>query len=619
MNEEKIYLPSYEQLGLPPSIFVFYLQKSDQILPLLIFINFILQLASFYYFESMDDDNFEIFFSSMLYSSSFAVNLFFNFDFLLKILLFEEAMSLKYYSFFFLAVDAISGPLAFIFNIYLMFNYSEFTLGMLHCLLTLKILTVRSIRKLLIRIYRIIPLILPIIFYIFLIIYLVSSIGSKYFPEIHIFDWGNHLKALFAAFRTFTFDCWGGVIKTAFDRSAIIEALLMVFIVIFDGICLMNFFYACVIDFLSISKDPKKIAIIIDRNYQRLEKHNSFFMHKIIAGSYYSYFMMLFFVLFFAKDALEVDHKSESFKIIFSITIILFNFHFFIYFLYMKNKWGQMKDESRKKEKLAFMLNLVCGPIALIILIYGLYSNGEVNLMLNSILILKVFTIDRLKYLIFDNMYVAINIFPIFLLIFIFSFCLAFVGADIFHNYPDSFGNLNIAFVTILQIVTLDGWNEFLDHASFELACFFELSIIIIFQWSILSIMIVKSCDVMRDFYFKAWKLKNILPSEIKKEESILISNLNKVINNIDKIEIIGQFFSRKKFHRKKMELNKHLDCEINVEDSNSLKFLEDLKKSLRDEKQMKVSIKFEEKEIRIRADKMFKLMKFNNNVVKCF
>lgn len=618
MDEEKIIsLQSYEEFDLPPSLLKFCIQKSDKILLFPIIMNFIFQLASFYHFESIDDENFENALSSGFYSISFAINLFFNFDFLLKCIFFDESMSLKSYSLFFLFVDAISGPIALILNIYLMISYSEFILGFLHCLLTLKILTLLSIRKLLFRIYRVLPLILPIIFYIFILIYLTSSIVSKYFSQIHIFDCGNHLNALFYAFKTITFDEWGGVIKASLEHANIAEALFLIFISIFNGMCVMNFFYACVFDFLLISKNPDRISLIIDRNYQRLEKHNLLLMNKIVAGSYYSFFIVFFLIISFLKDALEFDNTTESFKIIFSMMTILFNLHFFMYFFHMRNKWDQMKDESKRKEKLTFILNLVCGPVAIIFLSYGLYSKGEIHSILNLIVIIKAFTIDRIKYIIFDNIQVALKVFHLFLIIFVFSFCLSFLGADIFRKYPNSFGNLNTAFVSILQIITLDSWNGFLDHSSFLSASLFISFIIAVLQWVILPITVAKACNTMRDSYFKIWKMNKLIPKEIKKAEFVLISRLHRVICDIEKIDISTHFFFRKKLINQNVELIKYLDCQINVESLKSLEILKELKKSIKDSKQNKVKIKFEGKEIFMKANKMLKLAKFNNNVVK--
>ena len=110
-----------------------------------------------------------------------------------------------------------------------------------------------------------------------------------------------------------------------------------------------------------------------------------------------------------------------------------------------------------------------------------------------------------------------------------------------------------------------------MDKTSFGATFFFMISNVIVFQWIIMPILIAKSCTVMRDSYFKLLKLKKIIiPDETKKEEFVQVSTLQKIIINIEK------------FQNKKIEYNKHLDCQINVNDLKSMKLLEELKKFLK-------------------------------------
>lgn len=278
-----------------------------------------------------------------------------------------------------------------------------------------------------------------------------------------------------------------------------------------------------------------------------------------------------------------------------------------------------MKHESKTRMKLTLLFNLVCGPVAQMLLIYGLYTKEEIHEYLNSILILKFFTIGQIKHLIFDNLKVAVQLFPILLFIFVFCLFLAFLAADLFNQRADSFGDLNLSFITVIQIITLVAWKKHLDHDQLEIASFFEVSLIIIFQWGVICIMVAHSCNVMRYSYYKLLKLEKIFPCKVEIEECSHITKLNKAIAQIEKIEIINHFFLRNRYKSKIKEVNKYLNQNLSVEDSKTINSLAKIKKLFKNVDHSIMKIEYNGKKVEMQGYRIFRFVKLNDNIFKSF
>lgn len=559
-----------------------YLYISDRIIPIIWTISLIIQLYDYSLLESNEESTFNNF--SLLYGLNLAISLFYTFDFLIKIYWRSHLISLPHYTRFFLYIDLISGILGPISIMISIFYFSLISVAISHMILFSKFFTLSGIRNLLMRFYKIGPALLPFVFHIFLFIYILTSLGINIIGENTNRYWKNYSNSFLNIFALLTFDNWGSVVFASVNNSGWFSGLFLTFLAFFVNYCILSFFNSCVVDFLYIySKNPKLMQEIIEFN-NREEKINNTLLFKIVVGKYYTFIMVGLFGFFIWKELGSSQWDDELYICIMFFLILFSNIHFFFYLVFISEYWNNFDNNFQTKEILAIIIHILAGPLAFILFFHKIYNIQTLNI-INILLILKTFTINQSKYLLFDNLKAILKFFHFNFFFFVAAYFLAFFACGIFlENFPDDFSSTNKSFIKILQTIVLDGWSPFLRKIDdeFIIATIFDFSIILVFQFIFLNILIASYCAYMTKVYISRCDILYTYNSSLMKTKT----NENfdhkkiKIYEIIENIEII-EFTESENIKLKNLKQN--LDDCIEIKDCES-NFIMTLKKKIREE-----------------------------------
>ncbi|KRX06504.1 hypothetical protein PPERSA_05117 [Pseudocohnilembus persalinus] len=111
---------------------------------------------------------------------------------------------------------------------------------------------------------------------------------------------------------------------------------------------------------------------------------------------------------------------------------------------------------------LFILIDLFCGPVALLIDLHFIISNQIfTSIYLSDVFrMLKIFSLTKIRILIKDIFHVVPLASDIFAAMVFVYYIFSFQGFVIFHNiHPDYFGNLFISMLSMFQVTTFDSWN----------------------------------------------------------------------------------------------------------------------------------------------------------------
>lgn len=510
-------------------------------------------------------------FISLFLVFNIVISLFFTFDFVVKIWYIKRMNEIPNYNLLFLICDFISGPVTFLFSLKVLILFTLYEYQIIFLLISLRIFSVKQIRQKILKIYEMMYLTAPFLLYLIGFAYIFCSIAIIFFKDLDDEDWGNYGKASFSLFQMLTLDNWGnGGLKSYYSQGNWMGMIIVVFNFAFN-FCFFNYFVGCLVDYLNFSKEI--LQKIYKINSGEDEKINSF-LKDCIWGNNYCFWIKVSFVIMIVKEILFIINRISFFAclLINLAYCVVYTAHFIVFYCGYSQEI-KIKQEEKKFEIILFILHFCSGPLALIVF-YCICDDDFVLEYINTLLILKFFTINPLKFMLIDNLTVITTLFPFYLFIFIFVFLIGWIMAmNLSAEVPSLFGSMSLAFFSVMEIITLDGWiSSILDEIedSMTLAALFEIIVILIVHFLLLNIINSLACHKLNIIYMKrsGIQLKNYVVKKDNRNPIIIVKrSIKEIIEN--SLEIIGlnENFMRSHSKKRKKNLLGHLDKGITLTD----------------------------------------------------
>lgn len=517
---------------------------------------------------------------------NFVMSLFYCIDFVLKAKNFEKTSQIPEYNMFFFFCDGIAGPVSFAlcFKVLIIFEKKQFLYVFL--LMSFKIFSFRPIRRILFKLYKIFPLIPSFLLYLFVYSYIFSSIGLILFFENDVDDWGNYAKAFFAVFQMLTMDNWGRAGLKMYYSNGHWMGMVVVILNFSFNYCFFSYFVGCVVDYLGYSDE---ILDKVKRANGGKNRKIKPFIKDCIWGTNYDVIIKFYLLIKILKELLFMfGIINFQFCLYIALAFSSLNFaHFIVYYSGYMKEMAQIQREN-SIEILVFVLNLFSGPFAFLILC-AIYQNNDALWYMNAFLLLKVLTINPLKFILFDNLRVIKKLYTIYLFIFIFAFLMGLVLSCFLHlKFYSFFGTMSRSFFTLLEIITVDGWasNILVSIKDYlYLAPLIEIAIVLAIHYLLFTIINALASKQMNLIYCKrsGVQLPNVLDEEEYRETIVLRRSLQEIIENSLEILGLNENFMRRHAYKRKKKLLNNADKFICLSDPEAISNYYILKKAIND------------------------------------
>ena len=236
------------------------------------------------------------------------------------------------------------------------------------------------------------------------------------------------------------------------------------------------------------------------------------------------------------------------------------------------SKLVKKQENNENLTEMQFFLGFLSGPFALFMFFF-LNSSSYLKEILNILICMKLFSINPCKFILYDNIRVISMLFTYYLFIFLTVFLVGILLCiDLSTKVPNSFGSMNRAFFTVMEIITLDNWASSILTAIkpyMSLAPFIEIMLIIIIHFLLINIVNALACNEMNLIYQNRTGLQiTRYLFEVDDDNVILIKHANQEILE-SSLQMITTYesFVRRYVLKRNQDLMKSLDPFIILQD----------------------------------------------------